>query len=81
MSALNTSRLGLSRGTEGISEAPGTDGGSRVGVSPRSAVYTPPPGVCLLLLDTWQQTAYQKLSSEAHVTSVTGNACRVNCSR
>ncbi len=37
--------------------------------------------VCLLLLDSWQQTANQKLSSEAHVTSVTGNTSHVNCSR
>ncbi len=33
------------------------------------------------LLDAWQQTANQKLSSEAHVTSVTGNEHCVNCSR
>ncbi len=37
--------------------------------------------VCLLLLDALQQTANQKLSSEAHVTSVSGHACCVNCSR
>ncbi len=37
-------------------------------------------GVCLLLLGALQ-TANQKLSSEAHVTSVTGNECRVNRSQ
>ncbi len=36
-------QTGPSRGTKLISEAPGMDGGGRVGVSLRSAVYVPPP--------------------------------------
>ncbi len=36
-------QTGPSRGTEGISEALGTDGGGRDSVSPRSAVYASPP--------------------------------------
>ncbi len=36
-------QTGPSRGTEEISEASGTDSNCRIGVSPRSAVYAPPP--------------------------------------
>ncbi len=36
-------QIGPSRGTEGISEAHGSDGGGRDGMSPRAAVYTSPP--------------------------------------
>ncbi len=36
-------QIGPSRGTEGISEAHGSDGGGRDGMSPRAAVYASPP--------------------------------------
>ncbi len=36
-------QIGPSRGTEGISEAHGSDGGGRDGMSPRATVYASPP--------------------------------------